>query len=146
MNKALRWKLIAGFVLVFMAGAMTGVFFTAMHARRIFVEAHQPNVVSARMKDRLKAELNLTPEQEAKISPIVEKMAAQLEQIRTDTGRRVHETFVNAHREMNANLTDEQRKRLQQMEEHHRPGHLPFGPHGPQHGPHGPPPPGEMRP
>ena len=139
MNGSLRWKLITGFILVFMAGAMTGVFFAAMHARHIFSEVHQPGVMATRMKERLRTELNLTPEQEAKISPIVDKMTTQLQQIRMETGRRVHQTFMDAHREMAANLTEDQRKKLREMEERHHAWHSRHGGHGPPHGP-----PGEM--
>ena len=131
MNRSLQGKLIAGFILVFLAGAMTGVFFAAMHARHIFIEFHQPDLVASRMKDRLRKELKLTPEQEAKISPIVDKMAAQLEQIRIETGRRVHQTFMDAHRDMAANVTDEQRKKLQQMEQRQHALHMLHGGHGP---------------
>ncbi len=72
------------------------------------------------MKERLRAELKLTPEQVAKISPIIDKAAVQLREIRRDTARRVHETIGEAHRQMAVNLTDEQRQKLQQTEERHR--------------------------
>ncbi len=78
--------------------------------------------VGDRMKERLRAELRLTPEQVAKISPIVDKTAAQLQEIRRDTGRRVHGIMAEAHKEIAVNLTDEQRQRLQQIEERHRRG------------------------
>src|SRR3954465_13910321 len=140
MNGSLKGKLIAGFVLVFLAGAMTGAFFSAIHARHIFVEFHHPEMVASRMKERLRSELKLTREQEAKISPIVEKMAAQLDQIRKETGQRVHQTFMDAHRDISSNMTDEQRKKLQDMEKRHRSFRVMHGPHGP------PPPPDEMAP
>ena len=128
MNRALKWKLIAGFLLVFLAGGMTGAFVGASHARHIFLQFHHPGLIGARMKERLQTELNLTPEQVAKISPIIDKTAAQLREIRRDTGRRVHEVMTQAHREMAANLTDEQRKKLQQIEERHRHWHRGRGP------------------
>jgi Spy/CpxP family protein refolding chaperone len=74
------------------------------------------------MKERLRAELRLTPEQVAKISPIVDKTAAQLQEIRRDTGRRVHGIMAEAHKEIAVDLTDEQRQKLQQIEERHRRG------------------------
>ena len=140
MNRSLKWKLTAGFILVFLAGAMTGVFFASMHARHMFAEFHQPGLMATRMKERLSKELKLTPDQEAKISPIVEKMAAQLGQIRKETGQRVHQTFQDAHREMETNLTEEQRQSVRGMEQRHHSWH------GRSHGGHGPPPPGEMPP
>ena len=120
MNGALKWKLIAGFVLVFVAGGIAGVALGGLYARHLFFEIHRPGSVGDRMKERLRTELNLTPEQVAKVSPIVDKTAAQLQEIRRDTGRRVHEIMAEAHKEIAANLNDEQRQKLQQIEERHR--------------------------
>lgn len=131
MNRSLKINLIVGFILVFVAGAMTGNFFAALHARHVFIEFHGPGMMASRMKERLRSELKLTPDQEAKISPIVDKMAAQLDQIRKETGQRVHQTFMDAHRDMSAILTDEQRKKLHEIEERHRSFHMMHGPHGP---------------
>ena len=120
MNGALKWKLIAGFVLVFVAGGIAGAALGGWYARHLFFEIHRPGTVGDRMKERLRAELSLTPEQVAKVSPIVDKTAAQLKEIRRDTGQRVHEIMTEAHKEIAANLTDEQRQKLQQIEERHR--------------------------
>jgi len=81
------------------------------------------------MKERLRTELRLTPEQVAKVSPIVDKTAAQLQGIRRDTGRRVHEIMAEAHKEIAVNLTYEQRQKLQQIEEQHRRWRHRHGPH-----------------
>jgi Spy/CpxP family protein refolding chaperone len=120
MNRALKWKLIAGFILVFVAGGISGAFLGGLYARHLFFGFHQPEQIGARMKDRLRAELNLTPEQVAKISPIIDKAALQLREIRGETARHVHETIAEAHRQMAVNLTDEQRQKLQEIEERHR--------------------------
>ena len=123
MNRALKWKLIVGFVLVFVAGGMTGAFLGASHARHLFFAQPHRGMISRRMRDHYRAKLNLTPEQVAKISPIIDKAAAQLEEIRGTTGRRVHETIAEAHREMAADLTEEQRAKLQEIEARHRRWH-----------------------
>jgi len=120
MNGALKWKLVAGFVLVFVAGGIAGAALGGFYARHVFFDVHHPRRVGDRMKERLRTELSLTTEQVAKISPIVDKTAAQLQEIRRDTGRRVHEIMAEAHNEIAVNLTDEQRQKLQQIEERHR--------------------------
>ena len=120
MNRALQWKLVAGFILAFVAGGISGAFLGGSYARHHFFQLHHPQLIAARMKERLRAELNLTPEQVAKISPIIDKAAVQLRDLRRDTARRVHETIGEAHRQMAVNLTDEQRQKLQQIEERHR--------------------------
>ncbi len=120
MNSALKWKLIAGFVLVFLAGGATGVFVSAATAHRFFFGPHRYGLVAQAMRNRLQWQLRLTDEQLTKISPIIEKTGAQLEEIRGDTGRRVRETIAEAHREIAPILTPEQQERLKQMEERRR--------------------------
>jgi Spy/CpxP family protein refolding chaperone len=120
MNQALKWKLIAGFLLVFVAGGITGAAVGGLYARQHFFALHHPERIGARMKERLRAELNLTPEQLAKISPIIDKTAVQLREIRRETGHRVHQTMAEAHQQIAVNLSDEQRRKLRQIEQQHR--------------------------
>jgi Spy/CpxP family protein refolding chaperone len=120
MNRALQWKLIAGFILVFVAGGISGAFLGGLYAQHHFFAFHRPELIGGRMKERLRTELNLTPEQVAKISPIIDKTTLQLRDIRRDTTRRVHETIGDAHKQMATILTDEQRQKLQQIQERHR--------------------------
>jgi hypothetical protein len=119
MSRALKWKLIAGFVLVFLAGGMTGAFIVASQTHRLFFGPYH-GAIGERIRHRLRTQLRLTDEQMARISPVIDKTATQLETIRTETGRRVHETFVEAHREIAGDLTPEQRAKLQAIEERHR--------------------------
>ena len=120
MNRTLQWKLIAGFLLVFVAGGITGAFIWGSYARHQFLELHRPERIGAQMKDELRTELNLTPEQVTKIAPIIDNVDSQLTDIRRETGQRVHQIMTEAHRQMAANLTAEQRQKLQQIEERHR--------------------------
>ena len=120
MNRALQWKLIAGFLLVFLAGGITGAFVGAAHARHFILRGPHRAFIKERMGERLKRELNLTPEQVTKISPMIDKASAELEAIRTETAQRVHETMTQAHREMATVLTDDQREKLKQMHRRQR--------------------------
>ena len=119
MNTGLKWKLIAGFVLVFIAGAMTGAFIAASQTRHAGV-AENHSVIADRMRHRLQFQLGLTDEQVKKISPAIDQAATQLETVRTETGRRVHEIFREAHREIAVELTPDQRTKLQELEARHR--------------------------
>ena len=123
MNRALKWKLIAGFLLVFLAGGLTGAFVGASHVRHFFFKFHHRGDIGERMRHRLQRELDLTPEQMTKISPILDRAAAQLQQVRNDTGQRVREILNETHRQMTPHLTDEQREKLKQIEERHRRWH-----------------------
>jgi Spy/CpxP family protein refolding chaperone len=119
MNGALKWKLAAGFLLVFLAGGVTGAFVAAKTTRHYLFATSHHTVAAQRMRDRLKAELDLSPEQLSKISPVVETAAAQLEQIRKDTAQRVHETFADAHRQIAKDLTPEQQAKLERLRQRH---------------------------
>jgi len=118
-NRSLQWKLIGGFILVFIAGGVTGAFVAGLHDRHLLHQFHH-RLIGLRMKERLSTQLKLTPEQFVKISPIIDKTAVQLKRMRRDTGRRAHEVIVGAHQEMAANLTDEQRLKLRQIDDRHR--------------------------
>jgi Spy/CpxP family protein refolding chaperone len=120
MNRALQWKLIAGFILVFVAGGISGAFLGGLYAQHQFFAFHRPELIGGRMKERLRTQLNLTPDQVTRISPIIDKTTLQLRDIRRDTARRVHETIADAHKQMASILTDEQRQKLQQIQERHR--------------------------
>ena len=120
MNRALQWKLIAAFILVFVAGGISGAFLGGLYAQHHFFAFHRPELIGGRMKERLRTELNLTPDQVAKISPIIDKTTLQLRDIRRDTARRVHETIAESHKQMATILTEEQRQKLQQIQERHQ--------------------------
>jgi Spy/CpxP family protein refolding chaperone len=129
MNRALKWKLLAGFILVFVAGGITGALLGGVYARHLIFEMHRPGLLAVKMKERLRRELNLTPQQLAQISPIIDKAATQLREVRRDTGRRVHEIIMEAHRQMASSLTDEQRARLREIEQRRARWHHRHGPH-----------------
>src|SRR5256885_2225237 len=119
MNGALKWKLIAGFLLVFIAGGATGVFVT-MAIGHHFLSPRPTGVVAQTMKNRLRWQLRLTDDQMTKISPIVDKAATQLTEIRGDTGKRVRDVITESHREIAQYLTPDQQQRLKQMEQRRR--------------------------
>ena len=131
MNGALKWKLVAGFVLVFVAGGIAGAALGGLYARHLFFDVHHPRRVGDRMKERLRAELSLTPEQVAKVSPIIDKAGQQLQDVRRSTRNRVREIMAETHREIAVNLSDEQRQKLEQMKERHHRWRNRRGPHEP---------------
>ena len=118
MNRSLRWKLILAFVLVFLAGVACG-FFGTVHAPHFFARMNLESMAQ-HMKQRLRGELKLTPEQMQQISPIIDSAASQLKTKREQTMRDVHEIFEQTHRDMQPFLTPEQRTKLEQLEKRHR--------------------------
>src|SRR5437588_8776274 len=104
MNNSLRWKLILAFVLVFLAGAACG-FFGAFHAHYFFARMG-PGSMAQHMKQRLRAELKLTPEQMQQISPIIDHAASQLKTKRSEE----HTSELQSHSDLVCRLLLEKKK------------------------------------
>jgi hypothetical protein len=122
MNTALKWKLVAGFVLVFLAGGATGGFLVARQVRHRRMDfAQHRHSLAERMRSRLQAQLNLTPEQIAKTAPIFDHAVNELEKIRAETGERVQQVMAEANRALAPELTDAQRARLDALQRQPRP-------------------------
>jgi len=118
MTRALKWWLALGFLLVFLAGAATGMFAAAWHARDS-VRRHHAGMMGNRMRVHITRHLGLTPEQVQALDPIFDRTAKELQTIRQETGQRVAQTMETAHREFAPHLTPEQQARLSKMKMRH---------------------------
>lgn len=116
MSVPLRWKLIGGFVLVFVAGLVAGAFIGAAQLRHHHPDFSHHEVLTQRIRSRMQARLDLTPEQLSKTAVIFDKTARQIEVIRKETSRRVYETFAAADDELAPALTPAQRAKLDALE------------------------------
>ena len=120
MNGALKWKLAFASLLVFVAGGTTGGLFCSMHVRHHFLGPPHSGAVGERMREHLRRELDLTPDQAAKISPVIDATSAKLEAIRIDTAQRVRNAMEAAEQQISPELTPEQQKKLQRMKSEHQ--------------------------
>ena len=120
MNSALKWKLAFAFLLVFVAGVTTGGLLSTLHVRRHFLGPPHSGAVGDRMREHLRRALDLTPEQAAKIAPIVDATSAKLEAIRVETAQRVRNAMEESERQISPELTPEQQKKLQNMKREHQ--------------------------
>ena len=121
MNSALKWKLAFAFLLVFVAGGTTGAFFGFHHIRHhVILGPPKSGEVSDKMREHLRRSLDLTPEQEKKIGPIVDATSAKLEAIRLETAERVRLVMEESKKEVAPLLTPEQQKKLDALESQHR--------------------------
>ncbi len=138
MNNALKWKLAFAFLLVFIAGVTTGGLLSTHHIKRRFLGPPHSGDVSGRMREHLQRALDLTPEQAAKIAPIVDATSARLEGIRVETAERVRQVMEESKREIAPQLSPEQQKKLQELKQRHI-RILKHHGFGPRHSPHPPP-------
>ena len=119
MTRRLKWLFAAGVLMVFAAGAATGAFISARKAHDVLVFKHHERM-GERMRQHLIRELELTPEQVERLSPIIENTSRRLHEIRRESGRRVADTMRESHSEMSPHLTPRQRERLETMKHRHK--------------------------
>jgi Spy/CpxP family protein refolding chaperone len=118
MTASLKGKLLAGFVLAFLAGGAAGTFFTFHQSRHWRADfGRHPHSLTERMRSRIKAQLDLTPEQLAKIEPILDHATKELQNIRVETGAKVGEVMAETNRALKPELTDAQRARLEKIQQ-----------------------------
>jgi Spy/CpxP family protein refolding chaperone len=120
MSRSLKWSLVLGFVLVFIAGLAVGGYYGTTYSRHRGPDAAHHQLLAERLRNRMQARLNLTPEQMKNTAPIFEKAARELEQVRTDTAQRVHKIMTAADHDLSPALTAEQRAKLEALEAFHR--------------------------
>lgn len=113
-----KGKLIAGFLLAFLAGGAAGAFFTFHQARhyRPDFEFHRHSLTE-RMRNRIKTQLDLTPDQLARIGPILDRASQELQEIRDETGAKVRQVMAQTDRALQPQLTNAQRAKLRKIQE-----------------------------
>jgi len=115
MNALDRWKIVLTLIAIFVAGAVTGGFFTIRAvkyetSRRSEMRPEMPLAV-----DRWLARLHLTPDQDQKLRPIIEQADNELRNLRALDLREIQGILDRAQDRINPVLTPDQRERLRQM-------------------------------
>jgi hypothetical protein len=121
MSMGLKWKLAFAFLLVFVAGITTGGLLSTLHVQRHFLGPPNSGEMGNRMREHLRRALDLTPEQAARIAPIVDATSAKLEAIRVETAQRVRNAMDESERQISPELSPEQQEKLKKLKrEHHK--------------------------
>ena len=74
------------------------------------------SVMRHRLLDRFSQELDLTPEQQAKVKPVLEKMTAEIDAIHKGKRPEIRKAIADCMAEMKAMLTPDQGVKLQNLE------------------------------
>ena len=113
------WKVILAFAGVFVAGAIFG----GALAPRWFGPRrpmHRGQAFELHLMDRLTRELALTPEQQKKIAPIVSRAEAETRRLRRESVQSFRAVMEKANTEIAAELTPEQRTKMDEMQRRFR--------------------------
>jgi Spy/CpxP family protein refolding chaperone len=146
-----KWKTIGYAAAIFVAGAISGGALGVYEARSHLFTPTGEREIALHMRKRLQARLGLSPDQVAKIEPIIDSAASQIHSVRIETTQQINKVFDDSFARISAILTPDQRAKLEQIQKERRammqgrwdgrwhPGGL-GGPDGPRHSPDSPPP------
>src|SRR5258706_11311265 len=116
MSNVTKRKAIFYLVAIFIAGAACGTILGYATGSQQAVSPARQNEMSVRTLRRLEARLSLTPDQIAKVRPIVEQNSAAMQSIHRESWQRVSETFKRMNAQLAGYLTEEQKRKLEAME------------------------------
>ena len=116
MSNLTKGKAIFYLVAIFIAGAACGTLLGYATGRQQAVSPARQKEMSERTLRRLETRLNLTPDQIAKVKPIVEQNSAAMQSIHRESWQRVSETFRRMNAQIAGYLTEEQKRKLEAME------------------------------
>jgi Spy/CpxP family protein refolding chaperone len=140
MSQVSQWKTIGYAAAIFVAGGISGGALGVYEAKSKLFSPPGEREMALHMRNRLRARLNLSPDQVAKIDPIIDNAASELRSIRAESWQRLNKVFEDSYAQVSAILTPEQRTRLDEMQKerrammqaHLQEGHHHPGPGGPQ--------------
>jgi Spy/CpxP family protein refolding chaperone len=103
------WKVILAFTGIFLAGILVGGLVTLRWGKNMAQRLPMSEQYGPQLMRRLVTQLDLTPEQQAKIKPIVDQAAQELRQLRRTTQRTSASVIERMQGEIAAQLTPEQK-------------------------------------
>ncbi len=113
MSKPSKWRIGLYLTGLFLAGAVTGAVLTAFAGRELFLRAMSQDAMARHWRRELEKRLSLTPEQSARIAPVINEA---LDALRVTVGDQMQTTLSNCNARIAVELTPEQRTRFAAIE------------------------------
>ncbi len=112
-----RWKLWAGVLLVFAAGACVGVVGTGLYVRHSFESLLQggPPAVAELVTNRLARELDLSKSQKIAVGETVQEMQSQIQALRLQYRPEAKQILITGMSKMKTELSAEQQQKLDRL-------------------------------
>jgi Spy/CpxP family protein refolding chaperone len=111
-----KWKLGLYVALIFAAGAGSGALVSWQISRKTPIPPTPTPEIAIRLKDRLHDRLQLTPDQMAKIAPMIDEAMRRLETVRRETATQIFSNVSTMHEQVVQVLTPEQRAKFEELE------------------------------
>lgn len=109
------WKVILAFTGIFVAGVLVGGLVTLRWGKNFVQRQPMGEQYGPQLMKRLVTELELTPEQEAKLNPIVTAASEELRELRRSTQRTSAAVLTRMQGEIAAVLTPAQKVKFDEL-------------------------------
>jgi Spy/CpxP family protein refolding chaperone len=109
------WKVILAFTGIFLAGILVGGLVTLRVVKNVAHRLPMSDQFGPQLMRRLVTQLELSPDQEEKMKPIVNQAAEELRQLRHTTQRTTESVIVRMQGEIAALLTPAQKTKLDDL-------------------------------
>ena len=118
MNYLTKGKIVLYLAAIFVAGGVTGAVISWRESGEKKWKPPTPKGICDSFRNRLRVELELTPQQLERLEPLLQKRVTTMEDIRTRTVKELEELIRTSDAEIAdaLNLTADQRAKLEQME------------------------------
>jgi Spy/CpxP family protein refolding chaperone len=120
MTSLSKWKLGAYVLAIFLAGGGSGALIAWQVCRRMPVRPLPAAEIGEQLRARFQSQLGLTPEQAAKIDPMIDEAMRRVEAIRRETAGQVFANVSNLHEQALTVLTPEQKEKFEELERERR--------------------------
>lgn len=111
----LNWKMLACVIGIFIAGALAGSLVTAGVIRHMIAKRLNPANWNALIMHKMERRLHLSPEQEAKVAPIVQQAVSDLRATRFEALARTATTISQLKSSLAPILTPDQQKEFDRL-------------------------------
>ena len=116
MNNLSKWKIIACLAAIFLVGAATGAVTAVGVAKKVMEKRLRLENLDANVMELLRARLQLTTEQTARIRPLVDLACREYKALHRQSLQRVAEIIHASNQRIARELTPEQVKKLEEWE------------------------------
>lgn len=114
------WKVVLVLIGIFLAGAVTGGLVVARFGRELIAHRPMPDQWAAVQLRRLAERLDLTPQQQEELKPIIRRNMEELRKLRNYAMSESRTVFERMQREIREKLTPGQRAKYEQMQKDFR--------------------------
>ncbi len=112
------WKLIVTLIVVFLAGGLAGGGIGAWSTKRMLLSPPKSAELAVRLQAKLDSDLHFTPEQAAKVNPILERTAERMSALHRTTFAELDHIMIDTIADIRPQLTPGQLPKFDQLAKH----------------------------